>query len=439
MRLSTTTLNLDAYRAAPRWLIAYSGGVDSHVLLHLLAQLRDQSPSTVPELVAIHINHQLQEQAGEWVKHCQRVCDELAIPLLSETVVIERCGGDSLEALAREARYKVFEQHLQPGECLLLGHHLDDQVETGFQRLFRGSGSLGLGAMADQRSLVGGILLRPLLATSRQAIDDFARAEALHWIEDPSNTDTGFSRNFLRLKLLPEIEQRWPNYRQSVARSLALSREAAELNSELAAIDCQQSGFDPMGQLLSLEVLGRLSTARQRNLLRYWLQQRGLSLPSSAQLQAVLEEVVHAVEDANPVVKWAGVEARRFRGQLYLLPALPPVDSGQVYQWAAGALLELGGNGQLSAEPVRGEGLRPSQGFTIRYRQGGERCRPAGRSGSQSLKKLFQEYSVPTWLRDRVPLIYAGSELAAVAGYWICEPYLARDDEEGINIHWSLS
>lgn len=438
MTLSVSHLELDAWRSAKRWLIAYSGGVDSHVLLHLVAQFRDQSTETVPELVAIHVNHQLQQQSAAWAQHCQRVCDQLEIPLLIETVSVQCAGGESLEAQARKARYQAFEKHLQMDDLLMMAHHLDDQLETWFLRLLRGSGSQGLGAMVKQRDFAGATLLRPLLDIPSQAIDEFACAEGLQWVEDPSNKDTEFSRNYLRLEVLPKLEQQWPGYRQSVSRALKLSQQSNELNRDLAVIDCQQAAVDPLAQALPMEKVLGLSEVRQKNLLRYCLQQRGLPLPTSAQLQAVLDEVIHAAEDANPRVQWGGVEARRFRGQLYVFSTLPAFDVGRVCPWLPPEVLALEGNGQLSSEPVTGVGLRLGQALTVRFRQGGERCQPAGRSGSQTLKKLFQEYAVPTWLRDRVPLIYVDNELAAVAGYWVCEAYLARQGEAGISIHWSL-
>ena len=438
MKHSIDSLKFDEYRSARRWLVAYSGGVDSHVLLYLLAQLREQSAQALPELLAIHVNHQLQQPAADWAQHCQQVCEQLAIPLITETVSIQRAGGDSLEALARDARYQVFEKHLRAGDVLLLAHHLDDQVETGLMRLLRGSGALGLGAMAKQRKFASGILWRPLLEIPRQAIEACAEAAGLQWVEDPSNADCGFARNYLRRQVLPAVEQRWPEYRQSVARALQLSRQASELNRELAAIDCLQLGADPQAQALPLAKMPGLGEARQLNLLRYWIELHGFPLPSYAQLQALLHELVYAAEDADPLIQWGGVEARRFRGQLYLLSPLAEFDGGRDYLWNPGEVLELPGNGRVSCEFVQGRGVRNAQALTVTYRQGGERCQPAGRSGSQTLKKLFQEYSVPTWLRDRVPLLYIDNELVAVANYWVCAAHLAGPDEAGMNIHWTL-
>ncbi len=438
MKLSAADLNLSRWQSAPRWLVAYSGGVDSHVLLHLLAQLREQSPDSVPELLAIHINHQLQAQSFDWAQHCQAVCKALNIPLLTETVEVARSGGESLEAQARVARYQAFEKQLQAGDCLLLAHHLDDQLETGLLRLLRGSGVLGLGAMAGQRKLGRGHLLRPLLAIPRQQIVAYAENEGLQWAEDSSNRDKDFSRNYLRHDVLPVIEHRWPQYRQSMTRAIKLSQEASELNTALAEIDCRQLGVNPSEQKLALESLLSLDRPRQKNLLRYWIRQRDLPLPSAAQLQAILEQLVAADEDAEPLVTWAGIAARRFRGHLYILPLLAEFDREQCYAWDHRQRLLLAGNGSLCSEAVIGQGLKNNREFNVRFRRGGERCQPLNRVASQTLKKLFQEYAVPPWLRDRVPLIYVGDALAAVGGYWVCKDFAAGEGDEGITIHWTL-
>lgn len=437
MKLSAANLPLQSHQSAPRWLIGYSGGVDSRVLLQLLVQLREQAPATTPELLAIHIDHQLQAQSGDWAQHCQRVCAGLGVNLIIEAVSIEREGGESLEALARGARYRVFEKHLQTDDVLLLAHHLDDQLETWFQRLLRGSGSLGLAAMAGQRNFGAGLLLRPLLDIPKSEILAFARLQELEWVEDPSNLDTGFSRNFLRRELLPKLEQHWPQYRQTLSRSLGLAQESAQLNRELAASDCQQAHVDPHARVLPLEKVQLLSVARQKNLLRFWLQELGLPLPSLAQLQVIVDEVIHAAVDAEPLLKWGGFEIHRFRDQLHVLPELADFDPQREYHWQPGQALKLDNNGSLIAEPISAQGMKSLAAFTVRYRSGGERCQPAGRGHSQTLKKLFQEYAVPTWLRDRVPLIYDGDQLAAVANYWVCESYLAQPGEAGINISWN--
>jgi tRNA(Ile)-lysidine synthase len=442
---------LEPYRQARRWLVAFSGGVDSHVLLHLMAGVQQLSNS-VPDLEAIHINHQLQPQAQQWAQHCEQQAKSLGIPFSTYRVEVDCHNRESLEEKARHARYRCLESVTQVGDVILMAHHLDDQVETVFMRLLRGSGSRGMAAMPHTRPLGRAQLYRPLLDTPRSDIESYAQQHGLQWVEDPSNRSCDFDRNYLRLQLLPQLAQRWPQYRQTLARAASLSEESDILNKELAELDFHSLALSAVSDSLPLSVLEQLSTARKKNLLRYWLLNRGLTLPTAAQLQAVLEQVVDAKRDAEPVVKWpmrdggqtgerAVVEIRRFRDELYAMIGLPEFNSHAVYHWDPAHSLSLAGAGELMGSAKIGTGFSlGGQGFvqplTVRFRQGGERCRPAGRAKSQTLKKLFQEYDVPTWLRDRIPLIYRGDDLAAVGDLWVCDGFTAAADQAGLVLAW---
>ncbi|MEE8057442.1 MAG: tRNA lysidine(34) synthetase TilS [Pseudomonadales bacterium] len=420
---------------ARRWLVAYSGGVDSHVLLHLLVHCPQH-----PLIEVVHINHQLQAESGRWAEHCQQQVDLLGIPLHSVAVDI-KCGArESLEDKARQARYQVFESLLEPNDVLMLGHHLDDQVETLMLRLLRGSGSRGASAMPHTRPIGHGTLLRPLLDIPRSAIEYYAACKKLQWVEDASNQNSHFDRNFLRLELLPKMAERWPEYRQTLSRAAALNEESANLNAELAELDFHGLSLSPEDPSISLSALKELSVARQKNLLRYWLQTRGHPLPSAAQIQAVLDELVDARQDAEPLIEWSGVQIRRFKGELYAMEPLAEFNRAAIYPWDLSGSLALNGAGQLSFKSVTGAGINvsllDSANVTVRFRQGGERCQPAGRSGSQTLKKLFQEYEVETWLRDRVPLLFCGDTLVAVGDYWVCEGFEVSSPEKGAEVVW---
>lgn len=437
---------LTPFLTAERWLIAYSGGVDSRVLLDLLVRLQQQSggsDASIPKLVLVHIDHQIHADSAAWSEHCRDQAEGLGLSVSIHCVDVNNSATGSLEERARRARYDVFESLLTRDDVLMLGHHLDDQIETVFMRLLRGSGSRGIGAMPQTRSLGLGQLHRPLLSVGRADIEEYARDRGLNWIEDPSNLNSDFDRNFLRLQILPLLEQRWPEYRSTLFRAAALSEESAVLNSELGAIDCRSLGLMPDGLSLSIRALKEISRERQKNLIRYWLEQRQLSLPSSAQLEIILNEVVGAAQDAVPLVQWsrgAGtrVQVRRFRNNLYVMKALDKFDSSIVYRWDLKSDLAIPGVGTLSAATVSGIGVRASlmasgKGVVVRFRQGGERCQPCGRDKSQTLKKLMQEYEVETWRRDRIPLIYIDDTLVAVVGYWICDGY-AANTEAGVNI-----
>ena len=419
---------------ARRYWVAYSGGCDSTVLLHAMAALREQLPV---ELRALHINHNLHEAAPEWALHCHHVCETLDIPLYEVNVDARGSKGESPEAAARAARYRIFTEVLQVGDGLLLAHHRDDQAETLLLQLLRGSGPRGLAAMPSHRPLGAGWLGRPLLGFSRQALCDYAAAEGLAWIDDPSNFDTEFDRNFLRQQVMPLLQQRWPSAASTLARTAGLQAEAAELLQQLAEEDWQHCA-GPQADTLRIEALSQLSPERQRNLLRYWIDSvNHLPLADQQRLNRILAEVIPAAEDAQPSVRWPGGQVRRYAGLLYLLAADPEPVTGPL-RWDLTGTLELGDGRQLRTVSTTGAGLQAAlQGnasLSVRFRQGGEVCRPAGRGHQHELKKLLQEWGVPPWQRPRVPLLYVGEELAAVVGYCVCEPYHAAEQQAGLKL-----
>jgi tRNA(Ile)-lysidine synthase len=284
----------------------------------------------------------------------------------------------------------------------------------------------------------GGWLLRPMLGFSRAELEAWARAQGLSWIEDPSNTDTDLDRNYLRHEVLPRIKVRWPAAADTVSRAARHCAEAEVVVQLLAAEDFQK--FQG-GETLPVSALDELPAPRARQLLRYWLESRGLPLPSTHKLAEILLQA-KAGEDRNPCVDWDGAEVRRFGGQLYAQRPLPPAPGE--FRLVPGAVHELGeGMGALSLVPAAGEGIRADlcgpQGIRVAFREGGESCRPAGRAHGRPLKKWLQEMHVLPWLRDRLPLVYGGGadqELLAVAGLFACEPYAARPGEPGLRIEW---
>ena len=418
--------------ATQRYWVAYSGGCDSTVLLHALAGLRQQLPA---ELHALHVNHNLHAAAPEWAAQCRRVCDSLAIPLTEVEVDARAAKGESPEAAARAARYRIFSEVLRSGDGLLLAHHRDDQAETLLLQLLRGSGPRGLAAMPKHRPLGEGWLGRPLLDFSRQDLCRYAQAEQLEWIDDPSNFDTDFDRNFLRQQVLPLLQERWPAALTTLARSAEHQADAAELLQQLAEEDWQLTA-GPQVNTLRIEALLRLSPERQRNVLRYWINTiNQLPLPDSQRVARILTEVIPAAVDAKPCIRWTGGQIRRYAGLLHVL-ANDPVPMASPLQWDLKGRLELGDGRALQATRGKGEGLRADltkQGtITVRFRQGGEVCRPAGRGHQHSLKNLFQEWSVPPWERNRIPLLYVNEDIAEIVGYCRCEPYQAEGDSVGI-------
>ena len=424
-----------AYPDAKRWFVAYSGGVDSHVLLLLCQRYLDQIENP-PALIALHVNHQLQDQADDWQLHCQHQSEQLGVTFIAEKVSVCCEARQSLEEQARLARYSCFEQHLQEGDLLLMGHHQDDQAETLMLRLLRGSGAKGLRAMSVSRPLAKGFLCRPLLTTSRQQIEQFAQQAQLSWVEDPSNQQQHFDRNFLRSQCLPVIEQQWPGYRQTLTRAANLSDESQQLNEALAELDLERLGCHCHDVSLPLAALNELSPVRQKNVLRFWLERRGLPMASAGQMAQILSSVIAAADDANPLVSWRGVEVRRFAGRLYALTAQAPVDVDESWPIGDAEQLVIPGVGCLRFARRLGEGVRCDARLRVGFRQGGERIRPAGRTGSRLLKKLFQDLSVPPWWRHRLPLIKAGDELVAVADLVTDQAWQVKPEEQGLVIEW---
>ncbi len=266
-----------------------SGGLDSTVLLSLFAKLRQKQPHLPPLSVrAIHIHHALSPNADCWVQHCQNLCDQFQIPLIIERVQVDKANG--IEAGAREARYQAIKKHLQTQEMLVTAHHLNDQTETFFLALKRGSGLQGLGAMQQQSVLFGMQILRPLLGFTRPQLEDYAQQEKLNWVTDESNEDNRFDRNFLRNEILPKLRERWAYFDLAVQRSAQHCFEQQQLINDLLseafAEHCQ------IKNQFKLYQFRQYSLAKQTALLRMWLAENQLEMPSKRQLTQLINDVV---------------------------------------------------------------------------------------------------------------------------------------------------
>ena len=316
-------LSLDQFpnlKSNTRLIVAYSGGLDSHVLLHALAQLRD-SQSKPFTLEALHVHHGVSAQADEWVSHCQKVCEQHKVPLTVRYVQLNNSPQASLENQLREARYQIFAAVLEPGDLLALAHHANDQAETLLLRMLRGTGPQGLAGMPARRELGKGGLIRPLLTFSREELECYAQQQRLSWVEDDSNADTHFDRNFLRHQVMPKLAERWPHCLDTFARNAQVNAEAGQalgffLERELQPVMAQHlSG-------IACDWLKEFDRPIQHNLLRAWLKKLNLPLPGARHLQKIMEEVVDAADDAQPLLCWPGVEVRRFQGVIYAFSSL---------------------------------------------------------------------------------------------------------------------
>ncbi len=415
-----------------RYVVAFSGGLDSSVLLHALASSAGQHGVPV---VAVHVDHGLQQDSEKWRTHCEATARAAGVEFHGERVVVDDAAGQGPEAAARAARYRALESVMRSGDWLLSAHHQDDQAETLLLNLLRGSGPAGLAGIGEIRSFAKGWLARPMLSFARSDLQAYAETNGLAWIEDPSNADRRFDRNFLRHEILPSLESRWPEAAKRLQRSSRIAGDAAALMDDLAAIDVK--AISERNDRLRIDALSSLPVARQRNVLRYAIRQLELPTPSAAHVQRVLDEVVAAREDAEPVVRWTGVEIRRYRNHLYLLAADYSAAPADVAIAAGCERLELEqGFGALRFEPEAPEGLASklvAGGLELRYRRGGEKFRPLGQSHTKKLKKLLQEASVVPWMRDRIPLLYAGGELVAVADLWLADGAVSKP---GTAVRW---
>jgi len=451
---------------ARRLCIAYSGGLDSTVLLHAAARLCADHPGH--RLRAVHVDHQLHDDSARWRAHCEALAGRLGVAFQGLTVEVPRGPGQGLEAAARAARYAALGTSLAPGELLLTAHHADDQLETVLLALMRGAGLRGLGAMPPAQPFARGWLVRPLLGFTRAALEGWARQEGLEWLTDPSNVDTRFDRNYLRHRVLPALQARWPAAARSAARSAAHLGEAGALLDALAAQDCAAAAA---GTCLDIEALRALDPARRRNLLRYWIRRQGMLAPSTRKLAAIEHDLLQAREDRVPCVAWEGGELRRHAGRIHALrPGVVPAAAFEPLHWSTSQPLVLpGGLGRLRLEhrascesgmlqtamdetgmretgtrdTVMGEAGTPGLAISrltspleVHARRGGESLRPAGDPHRRTLKKLLQSRGVLPWWRPHVPLIYSAGRLAAVADLWVAQEFAAGEGEPSARIVW---
>ena len=401
--------------SARRYAVAFSGGVDSTVLLAALGRLTPR-----PEFRSLHIDHGLHPDSASWERHCRSVAESLGVSHESRRCPVEPAPGQSLEARAREIRYRALQEFIAPDEALLTAHHADDQLETVFLRLLRGSGVRGLRGIAAVRPFGPGYLARPLLRVPRQEILEVARAWRLEWMEDPSNRDSRFDRNYVRAELAPRIRSRWPAAARTVGRAARHMAEAHEILEDMAGTD-----VDGIGNPACIEcaLLRELSPPRRRNLLRYLISRLGIPVPDARQLNALLETIDVRRRDARTRVQWPGGEARVYRGRIYLFAPLGPRSAAGYSGSISRNRSWSGPEGKLRLVPAgSGPGLPAAwaaEGFRIRFRKGGERFRPLGRFHSRPLKKWLQDAGVPPWLRARIPLLYRRDELVAVGDLWV--------------------
>jgi tRNA(Ile)-lysidine synthase len=431
-RLAQSLAAQDPGWRAARHCIAYSGGLDSTVLLHAFAALARESGTP---LRALHVDHGLQPQSREWAKGCADACARLGIDCAVLRLAMDPARGESLEAAARAARYGALRAAILDGERLHAAHQADDQFETVLMQLLRGAGLPGLAAMPPRAPFGPGWLLRPLLGFTRAELAAWAQEAGLVWREDPMNADLRFERAWLRARVLPALRERWPAAATTSARSARHAAEASRLLDEVARDDA--AGLLDDGRL-SVAGLAALSPERQSNVLRWWLKSEGLRAPPAARIACGLADLLRARDDGAPRLAWEDGEIRRYRGRLYALAARPasaPAVAGACTdsRWELGA-----GLGSFRLVEGTGAGLcaRRAARATLRFRAGGESLKPHPGRPRKRLKDLCQEAGIVPWMRDRLPLVYVGEELAAVGDLWIDAGFAAGKGSPALMPVW---
>lgn len=395
-----------------RYVVLVSGGCDSMVLLHAMAEIRDRLAAP---LVALHFDHGLAGESAEWSRFVESRAQALGVPFSCQELDLQ--AGAAAETRARQARYARLKAWMQPGDGCLTAHHADDQAETFLLHALRGSGTTGLSAMPEWAGFGTGWLGRPLFDWSRPDLQAWAERHGVAWIEDPANTDVSVPRNWLRLKVWPALAEAWPAVARTLGRAARLCAEADAVLTEVAHEDLLRLQGGKKDRL-PVEPLLSMSPPRRRNVLRHWLRDLDLPAPEAGKLLEL--ESVFVLDDpgGSAALNWPGACVRRYRGELFAYPPWPPCPTDRLHL-VPGETLDLGYLGRItlerdSAGPL--EGTLVSQDLTIRFRAGGERVRPARQTHHRTLKRLFQEQAVLPWMRDRIPLLYAGDVLAAVPG-----------------------
>lgn len=440
MNSSTDQLvNPERFTPFNKLIVGFSGGLDSTVLLHALAV----HPSLHSKLVVVHVNHGISANAALWQTHCKQFCHALGVHYITQAVHFDRSAN--IEERARNARYAVFSSLMTEQDCLVLGHHQNDQAETVLLQLFRGAGIDGLAAMAETGAFSTGTLMRPFLSYSRELLEDYAASYQLEWIEDESNEDINYSRNYLRHQIIPLLAEKWPKVIGTIARTATHCQKAKENLDALAIHDHALLQHD----VLSLEPLQQLNDERIMNVLRVWLKNNKVQLPSAVTLNRLIHEMIFARTDAVSEVSWGEIIIRRYQDHLYL-DKKNKHHSQSCVEWLEfpePLVLEKAGisivakkmNQELkpvdnSTPKIAGHKvlnceqslvIPPNAKVVVRFRRGGERFVWHGQT--KCLKKLFQEWGIPPWFRERIPLIYINDELAVVIGYAVSDSFFKKD------------
>ena len=422
---------LESHKKIKSMTVALSGGLDSVVLLHLLHQLQKTHHYT---LKASHVHHGLSKNADKWVKFCEKLCTKLSVPLDVHYIKLPQKKSLGIEGEARRLRYEKLLQ--SKTDLVVLAHHEDDQAETFLLQLIRGAGVKGLSSMAhfdDSRRL-----WRPLLNTSRTDIESYAKKHQLKWIEDESNQNIDFDRNFIRSKVLPILKNRFSHIIKVISRSTSHLAEAQYLLDDLAKIDLKSYlKSNNYKNKLQVKTLDKLSNSRAKNVLRYWLEINDQLMPSKDLLDELLRQVLTAKKDAELKIQLSkDFEIRRYKDEIYIAEKNQKGQKNYEIIWKGESEILLPNGAQLNFKKVKGRGINfkflDNQKLKIRNRQGGESFKPDSKRPTKKIKQLLQESDLPPWEREFLPLIFIGGELASVPNFGIDIKFQTKPNEVGL-------
>jgi len=404
--------NFEPFLAATGWYVALSGGLDSMVLLHQINRLRSLDPTSYPKLEAIHVNHGLHEDADLWERHCLSFCHAHDISFYSERANIENKGA-GLESAAREARYRIFETYLPSSSVLFIGHHLEDQIETFFLRLMRGAGLKGLKSIPEIRMLGKTTLVRPLLKSPRVELEAYALKHNIIPVDDPSNEDISYDRNFLRHQVLPVLETRWPGYRATIARAISHIDEAHQTRERLLPENANivsQCG-DPG---LSIESMKEVGVKNSNHMVRRFLAEHGLTMPNESSLNEFVRQLLYGGKESSALLRIRDRQVRRFREGIFLLPSLSNYCSNTMLTLFPNEVVKIEGVGSICLQMNSKQKLISTQGIEVILCWRSSDVISKSSKLRSKIKKIFNARAIPPWWRDRVPMAFIENELIVI-------------------------
>ena len=430
--MNVIDFELEPFLAASGWYVGLSGGIDSMVLLHLINRIRSLDPDCYPKLEAIHVNHGLNQNADLWERHCLIFCQSNNIPFYAERISVENAGA-GIESAAREARYRVFEKYLPSSSILFVGHHLEDQIETFFLRLMRGAGLKGLKSIPESRLLSRATLVRPLLNNTKAELEAYALKHKLVAIQDSSNDDVSYDRNFLRHQLLPILESRWPGYRRTVSRAIGHFQEVDRILEESLPGNTNivsQCG-DPGLSISAMKQEGEESAKR---MVRRFLTEQGLTMPNQASLNEFIRQIFYGSEVSSALLKIRKREIRRFRGGIFLLPSLPDRCPKIIPTMSLNETVAIQGIGSVCFRTGVNQKAFPIQGTKVALCWRSSEWIAQSSKLRKKIKKIFNAKAIPPWWRDRIPIAIKENELIAIGA--LKNANLNSVDESDLCLEW---